>query len=86
MCWDGPVKVRLTANLIVVFEVPTLGCLIQGGGWGGNPSKKLINGGVLINGGGGQKFAKIGFLRYLLETSAITTGCLKKIVRCLIKY
>ena len=29
--------------------------------------------GVLLNGGGGQKFAKNGFLRYLPETSAFYT-------------
>ena len=38
----------------------------------GNPSKKLINGAVLINGGGGSEVRKNRFLRYLLETSAIT--------------
>ena len=51
-----------------LLQRTTLGCLIQGGrgpnkrgGGGGNPSKKLIN--------GGRKCAKNGFLRHLLETN-----------------
>ena len=51
------------------YDLYTLGCLIQGGvlingrgGW--EPLKET-------NKRGGQKFAKNGFLRYLLETSAL---------------
>ena len=61
----------LYINILVYSRVPNTWDVLINRGGGGKLSKKLINGG--LNKWGGQNFAKNGFLRYLQETSAITT-------------
>ena len=54
-------------NILLLLMPTTTRVLINGGGW--EPLKETDKRGRL-NEWGGQKFAKNGFLHYLLETSA----------------